>query len=92
MATRTRPARQAKEDVEETFKPFRFVWENCPSHKGFPRETWSSLLGSVKYAPREAREAGEFLPPPIIAMKDLNSRERRMAERDAEWAKRRTAW
>ncbi|BGP10470.1 hypothetical protein JCM10049v2_006358 [Rhodotorula toruloides] len=81
-----------KEDVEETFKSFRFVWENCPSHKGFPRETWSSLLGSVKYATREAREAGKFLPPPIIAMKDLNSRERRMAERDAEWAKRRTAW
>lgn len=33
-----------KEDVEETFKSFRFVWENCPSHKGFPRETWSSLV------------------------------------------------
>lgn len=40
-----------KKDINKTFKPFRFIWENDPRHTGLRRETWDELVRMRLFLP-----------------------------------------
>uniref|UniRef100_A0A0K3CF37 BY PROTMAP: gi/647400300/emb/CDR45650.1/ RHTO0S11e02982g1_1 [Rhodosporidium toruloides] n=2 Tax=Rhodotorula toruloides TaxID=5286 RepID=A0A0K3CF37_RHOTO len=66
-------------DLDRAFDEYKLVWENGPrGSKG--RSGWRELIKSVMRNTLLAEMKGEVLDPPVIALKDVTPRERRLAE------------
>ncbi|GAA6050422.1 hypothetical protein JCM3770_004030 [Rhodotorula araucariae] len=62
-------------ELDTAFKDKKLVWENAPRGTK-KRATWSELIPRVTLAARAAHRTGDVLDVPVIALKNLNRRER----------------